>query len=69
VTFCGPHSKTRQGQLYIWFAAVEKAQTLTAEISASPMNMKLGSLQATELYSLVLEAEIFDRCLSSCGKH
>jgi hypothetical protein len=50
------------------FAAVGKAQTLIAETSASPKNTRPGSLPATGLYSLVLEAEILDRCLFACGE-
>ena len=66
--FCGPGSRKRQGQLYLWFAAVSKAQTLTAETSASPTYNRARSLPATGLFSLVLEAETFDRYLSACGK-
>jgi hypothetical protein len=68
VKCCGPVSKKRQGQLYLWFAAVGKAQTLIAETSTSPKDTRPGSLPTTGLYSLVLEAEILDRCLSACGQ-
>jgi len=68
VKFCRPDSKTRHLQLYVWFAAVGKAQTLTAQTSAPPTDPRPGSLPATDLFSLVLEAENFDRCLSACGK-
>jgi len=68
VKFCGPGSRKRQGQLYLWFAAVSKAQTLTAETSASPTNNRAGSLPATGRFNIELEAKIFDRYLSACGK-
>jgi hypothetical protein len=58
----------RQGQLYLWFAAVDKAQTLIAETSDSPAYTRPGSLPASGLCSLVLEAENLDRCLSACGE-
>jgi len=67
VTFYGPDSRKRQGQLYLRFAAVGKSQTLTAKFSASPMDTRPGSLLATGQFSLVLEAETFDRYLSACG--
>jgi len=68
VKFCGPDSKTRHLQLYVWFAAVGKAQILTADTSAPPTDNRPGSLPATGLFSLVLEVENFDRCLSACWK-
>jgi hypothetical protein len=68
VKFCGPDSKKRQGQLYLIFAALGKAQTLTGETSACPTDTRPGSLYTTGLFSLVLEAENFDRCLSECGE-
>jgi len=68
VTFYGPDSRKRQGQLYLWFAAVSKAQTLTAGTSASPNDTRPGSLPTTGLLNLKLEAESFDRYLSACGK-
>jgi len=60
VKFCGPDSKRRQGQLYLWFAAAGKAQTPTAWTSASPTDTKAGSLPATGLFSLELEGETFE---------
>jgi len=68
VKFCGPESKKSQGMLYLCFAAMGKAQTLTAETSVSPTDTRPESLPATGMFSLVLEAKSFDRCLSSCGK-
>jgi hypothetical protein len=68
VKFCGPNSKKRQVQQYLWFAAVGKAQTLITETSAVPTDTTPGSLPATGLFSLLLEAENLDRCLSACGK-
>ena len=64
--FCGPDGKKRQGQLYLCFAAVGKAQTLTADTSAPPTDTRPGSLAATGLLSLVLGAENFERYFSSC---
>jgi hypothetical protein len=66
--FCGPNSKKRQGQQYLWFAAVGKAQSLIAETYASPAYTRPGSLPASGLCRLVLEAENLDRCVSACGK-
>ena len=63
-----PDSKRGQGQLYLWFAAVCKAQTLTAETSANPTYNRPGSLPTTGLFRLVLEAGNFSRCLFACGK-
>jgi len=68
VKFCGPDSRKREAQLYLWFAAVGNAQTVTAGTSASPTDNRPGSLPATGLFSLVLEVENFDRCLSACWK-
>jgi len=63
VKFCGPDSITRQGHLYLWFAAVGKAQNVTAYTFASPTDTRPGSLTTKGLFSLVLEAENFDRYL------
>jgi hypothetical protein len=68
VKSCGTVSKKRQGQLYLWFAAVGKAQTLIAETSTSPKDTRPGGLPASGLFSLLLEAENLDRCLSACGE-
>jgi len=57
---CGPDSKRGQGQLYLWFDAVGKAQTLTTRLSNGYQAI---SLPATGLFILVLEAGNFNRCL------
>ena len=67
MTFCGPESKKRQGQLYK-YADVGKAQNLTAETSVSPAYSRLRSQPASGVFNLVLEVENFDKCLSACGK-
>jgi hypothetical protein len=66
VKFCGLDGKKRKGKIYLWFGAVGKTQTLTAETSASPPDTRPGSQTATGLFSLLLEAEIFQRCVSAC---
>jgi len=65
VNVCGLDSKSHQGKLYLWFAAVGKTQTLTAETSVSPTDIKPQSLRNTGLFSVVLEAESLDSCLSA----
>jgi hypothetical protein len=57
-----------QGQIYLWFAAVGKAQTKTAGTSASQTDIRSGSLDATGLFNLELGGKIFDRYLSACRK-
>jgi len=68
LVFYVPDSKRRQGQQYLWFAAVGKAQTLTAKTSASSTDIKPQSLHNTGLFSLVLEAENVHRFLSAFMK-
>ena len=50
------------------FVAVDKSPTQTAGTSASPTDTSPRGLPATDLFSLVLEAENFDQCMSACGK-
>jgi hypothetical protein len=57
-----------QGQIYLWFATVGKSQTTTAGTSASQIDSRSGSLDATCLFNLELDGKIFDRCLSACWK-
>ena len=64
---CGPDSKKRQGKLYLCFAAAGIAQTLTAKTSASPTDTRPGSLAATGLFILVLEAKNYERCFLHAG--
>jgi hypothetical protein len=48
----GADGKRRQGQLYLRFVVVGEAQTLTAESSASPTDIKPRSLPTTGLSAL-----------------
>jgi hypothetical protein len=64
----GPDSKRGQGQLYLWFAAVGKAQTLTAETSPLSNGYQAISLPATGLFNRVLDKENLDENFSACGK-
>jgi hypothetical protein len=66
VKFCGPDRKRGQGQLYLYFAAVGKAQTPTSGTSASQTDSRPGCLAATGLFNLELDGKNFDRCLSAC---
>jgi hypothetical protein len=65
---CGFDSKRGQGQPYLCFAAVGKAETLTAETSPLSNGYQATSLPATGLFNRVLDKENLDESLSACGK-
>jgi hypothetical protein len=53
-----------QGQLYLWFAALDKAQTTTAGTSAFKTDRRPGSLHATGLFNFQLDGKTStDICL------